>query len=103
MITLYCITKNFDKLAEALVPMGEQIGMSHEEKMEMLQGKCRRFTSEEVATKFLRGTRGGEVKGELVKGDSTTSTVVKPRRSSISVAADKAKDVLGQDLLRYRM
>ena len=60
-ITYRCLTKDYDTLAKRLVPMGEQIDMSHEERVEMLRSKTRRFTAEEIEAKFLKGARSGKV------------------------------------------
>ena len=136
MITISCITKNFDRLAAALVPMGEQIGMSHKEKVEMLRSKTKRFSEEEIKEKFLKGARHGKAVPaqvpvvHLVEGEEGLVSVreevdilkdiqnvksrpnMKTRRSSISLVADKAKEVIGEssgimmvnpDLLSQRM
>ena len=117
MITISCITKNFDRLAEALVPMGDQIGMSHEEKVEMLRSKTKKFTEEDIREKFLKGARHGKAPVpavNLVEGEEEMVIVqeevdvlkdiqnvkcrpaVKTRRSSLSLVADKAKEVMGE-------
>lgn len=120
MITISCITKNFDRLAHALVPMGEQIGMSHEEKVEMLRSKTRRFTGEEIKEKFLKGARHGKASTAqvpavaLVEGEEELVSVqeevdvlkdiqnakqrpnMKARRSSLTLVADKAKEAMGE-------
>lgn len=46
------MTKDYDKLAKHLVPMGDQIGMSHEELVALLKCKTRRFTEEDIRRKF---------------------------------------------------
>lgn len=118
MITLSCITKNFDRLAEALVPMGDQIGMSHEEKVEMLRSKTRKFTAAEIKDKFMKGAKHGKAPVPvvpLVEGENELVSVqeevdvlmdiqdvkARPnmkerRRSSISLVAEKAKEVIGE-------
>lgn len=118
MITLSCITKNFDRLAEALVPMGDQIGLSHEQKIEMLRSKTRKFTAEEIKDKFMKGARHGKAsvpvvplvnaEDELVSVKEEVDVLMdiqdvkaKPdmkerRRSSISLVAEKAKGVIGE-------
>ena len=44
--------KDYDYLARCLVPIGEQIKMSHEERVEMLRKKTIRFTEEDIRRKF---------------------------------------------------
>lgn len=51
-ITYRLLTKNYMKLAEQLVPMGDQIHMRKEEIAEMLKKKARRFSEEEIRDKF---------------------------------------------------
>jgi hypothetical protein len=52
MLTISLLTKNYLHLAKCLVPMGDQIGMSLDERAEMLRRKTRRFTEEEIAEKW---------------------------------------------------
>jgi hypothetical protein len=40
--------KNCDYLAKCLVPIGEQIGMSNGEKVEMLERKTKRFAKDDI-------------------------------------------------------
>ncbi|KFY87825.1 hypothetical protein V500_06736 [Pseudogymnoascus sp. VKM F-4518 (FW-2643)] len=104
MITYRCITKDFDYLARRLVPMGAQIGMTHEERVEMLRSKTRRFTPEEIRLKFMKkggrasaaavaavpvpvvGVADGRVKGKLGRS----------RRESVTAAAVKAGASIGE-------
>jgi hypothetical protein len=44
--------KDYDYLAKCLVPIGEQIKMSHEQRVEMLRKKTRRFTEDDIRRKF---------------------------------------------------
>ncbi|CAG8980833.1 hypothetical protein HYALB_00003762 [Hymenoscyphus albidus] len=53
-ITFRILTKNYMYLASKLVPMGSQIGMSQEELAAMLKLKTRKFSEEEIATKFKK-------------------------------------------------
>jgi hypothetical protein len=46
--------QDYEYLATCLVPIGEQIKMSHEERMEMLRSKTRRFTEEDIRRKFKK-------------------------------------------------
>lgn len=104
MITYRCITKDFDYLARRLVPMGAQIGMTHEERVEMLRSKTRKFTPEEIRLKFMKkggrvvaaaavpapvpvvGVADGRVKGKLGRS----------RRESVTAAAVKAGASIGE-------
>lgn len=52
MITFKLMQKDYLYLADCLVPMGEQIGMSRQELADMLRTKTRRFTEEEIRAKF---------------------------------------------------
>lgn len=54
MITVRLMRKDYDHLARCLVPIGAQIGMSHEERVAMLKTKTRRFTEEEIRAKFRK-------------------------------------------------
>lgn len=52
MITVRLMRKDYDHLARCLVPMGDQIGMTHAELAAMLRRKTRRFSEEEIKRKF---------------------------------------------------
>ncbi|PYH49469.1 uncharacterized protein BP01DRAFT_352937 [Aspergillus saccharolyticus JOP 1030-1] len=52
MITVRLLRKDYRYLAKCLVPMGEQIAMTLDEKAEMLRRKTRQFSEEEIAKKF---------------------------------------------------
>ena len=52
MITVCLMRKDYRYLAKCLVPMGDQIGMTHDELAEMLRRKTRRFSEEEIKRKF---------------------------------------------------
>lgn len=112
-MTFRTITKDYDTLAKKLVPMGEQIAMSHEERMELLRSKTKRFTEEEIADKFLKGAKSGkaprtpavaDTKPTTVKSESTTE---KLRKSSISlvkeVVGESSGVSLDHDLLSQRV
>lgn len=60
MITIRLLMKDYDTLAKCLVPMGDQIGMSHEEIVEMLRTKTKAFTEEDIEKKF--GTSNGKTR-----------------------------------------
>jgi len=52
MITVRLLMKDYDTLAECLVPMGAQISMNKEEIKAMLRRKCRKFSEEDIRKKF---------------------------------------------------
>ena len=54
MMTLKLVQKDYAHLARCLVPLGEQVDMSMEERAEMLRSKTRRFTEEEIEAKFRK-------------------------------------------------
>lgn len=109
MMTYSCLTKDYDHLAKCLVPMGAQVGMTHQERMDMLRSKTRKFTPEEIQQKFAKGSAAAQATKE-----SKTASASKPavsRRASITLAASKAKASIGEssgmavnpDLLSQRM
>ncbi|TPX14757.1 uncharacterized protein E0L32_005152 [Thyridium curvatum] len=52
MITVRLMMKDYMTLAKCLVPIGDQIHLTLEERAEMLKKHTRRFTEEEIAEKF---------------------------------------------------
>jgi hypothetical protein len=54
MITYHLMLKDYDYLAKCLVPIGEQIKMSHGQRVEMLRTKTRRFTEDDIRRKFRK-------------------------------------------------
>jgi hypothetical protein len=52
MVTFTLLRKNYLHLARCLVPMGDQMKMSLEERAEMLRRKTKKFTEEEIAEKW---------------------------------------------------
>jgi hypothetical protein len=54
MMTVKLLQKDYMYLAKCLVPMGEQIDMSLKERAEMLRGKTRKFSEEDVREKWRR-------------------------------------------------
>lgn len=54
MITVRLLMKDYAHLAKCLVPMGDQIDMTLDERAEMLRRHTRRFTEEEIREKFKR-------------------------------------------------
>ena len=51
-ITISLLRKNYEHLAKCMVPIGDQMNLTLEQKMEMLKRKTRRFTEEEIAEKW---------------------------------------------------
>ncbi|KAL2001043.1 hypothetical protein VTN02DRAFT_2302 [Thermoascus thermophilus] len=54
MITVRLLRKDYRHLARCLVPVGDQIRMTLEERAAMLRAKTRRFSEEEIRRKFAR-------------------------------------------------
>jgi hypothetical protein len=52
MMTVKLLMKDYLFLADHLVPIGDQIGMSREERAAMLRTKTQRFTKEDIEAKF---------------------------------------------------
>lgn len=52
MMTVKLLQKDYMYLADRLVPIGDQIGMSQKELADMLQTKTRIFTEEDIQKKF---------------------------------------------------
>jgi hypothetical protein len=53
MMTVKLMQKDYLYLAKCLVPIGEtQMGMSLEERAEMLRSKTRKFSEEEIRVKY---------------------------------------------------
>jgi len=52
MITYRLMKKDYDHLARCLVPIGDQIGMSHDEIATMLKTKTKKFTEEDIRRKY---------------------------------------------------
>lgn len=52
MITIRLMRKDYKYLAKCLVPMGDQVGMTLDEKAEMLRTKTKRFNDMDVKSKF---------------------------------------------------
>ncbi|KAH8904991.1 fatty acid desaturase [Coniochaeta sp. PMI_546] len=54
MITVRLLMKDYEHLARCLVPIGDQISMSMDERVAMLKSHTRRFTEEEIRQKFAK-------------------------------------------------
>lgn len=62
-LTIKVLAKNYDALATCLIPMGDQIGMTHEQKMDLIRTKTRAFSEEEIERIYGRtGITGSEKK-----------------------------------------
>ena len=51
-ITFRLLRKDYDTLAKCMVPIGDQVKLTHQEKMDLLRTKTKRFTEEEIRQKF---------------------------------------------------
>ncbi|KAI4629717.1 uncharacterized protein J4E87_002903 [Alternaria ethzedia] len=51
-LTVNLLRKNYEHIAKCLVPMGDQMKLTLDEKVEMLKRKTRKFTEEEIAEKW---------------------------------------------------
>lgn len=54
MMTVKLLMKDYLQLADCLVPIGDQIGMTRQEKADMLRTKTRMFTEADIQKKFKR-------------------------------------------------
>jgi len=54
MLTYRLFQKDYNYLATCLVPIGDQIQMSHGERMEMLRNKTRSLTDDDIRRKFRK-------------------------------------------------
>ncbi|GAB0135681.1 hypothetical protein EsDP_00004010 [Epichloe bromicola] len=54
MITFCLMAKDYEHLAKCLVPMGEQIKLTMEERVQLLKKLTRKFSEEEIAQKFKK-------------------------------------------------
>lgn len=52
MMTVKLLQKDYLYLADRLVPIGDQIGMSRNELAAMLRTKTKQFTEEDIRQKF---------------------------------------------------
>ena len=52
MITVRLMMQDYETLARCLVPIGDQIGMTMEQRVAMLKRHTRRFSEEEIRQKF---------------------------------------------------
>lgn len=56
-MTFRILRKDYLYLADCMVPMGDQIGMSKQDIADMLREKTRRFTEEEIQEKYYKGRK----------------------------------------------
>ena len=52
LLTISLLRKDYMRLARCLVPMGNQMHLTLEERAEMLRSKTKKFTEEEIAAKW---------------------------------------------------
>lgn len=52
MVTVRLLMKDYEYLADRLVPMGEQCSMSKADIVQMLRGKTKKFTEENILELF---------------------------------------------------
>ena len=57
MMTFRILRKDYLYLADCMVPIGDQIGMSREQLADMLRSKTRKFSEEEIQEKFYKGRK----------------------------------------------
>lgn len=57
MMTVKLLQKDYMYLANCLVPIGDQVGMSQQEIADMLRTKTRRFTQEDIQKKFPQANK----------------------------------------------
>ncbi|KAI9702410.1 MAG: hypothetical protein M1836_000889 [Candelina mexicana] len=55
MMTVTLLRKDYEHLARCMVPIGGQVALSMEERVNLLRGKTRAFTREDVRRKFGKG------------------------------------------------
>lgn len=51
-LTINLLKKNYQHVAKCLVPMGDQMKLSMDERVAMLKRKTRKFSEEEIAEKW---------------------------------------------------
>lgn len=56
-MTYRILNKDYSYLADCMVPIGDQIGMSKQELADMLRTKTRKFSEEEIQEKYYKGRR----------------------------------------------
>ena len=56
-MTYRILNKDYSYLADCMVPIGDQIGMSKQDLADMLRTKTRRFSEEEIQEKYYKNRR----------------------------------------------
>ena len=51
-LTINLLRKKYEHVARCLVPLGDQMKLTMEERVEMLKRKTRKFSEEEIAEKW---------------------------------------------------
>lgn len=51
-LTINLLRKNYEHIAKCLVPIGDQMKLNLEERVEMLKRKTRKFSEKEIAEKW---------------------------------------------------
>jgi hypothetical protein len=54
MLTYRLFRKDYDHLVTCLVPLGNQIQMSHGERVEMLRSKTTKLTDDHISRRFRK-------------------------------------------------
>lgn len=57
MLTYHILRKNYLHLADCMIPIGDQIKLTREEKANLLRSKTKQFSEEEIRQKFHSGKR----------------------------------------------
>jgi hypothetical protein len=57
MITYRILRKDYLYLADCVIPIGDQIGMSKQEIADMLRTKTRRFSEEDIQEKYYKSRK----------------------------------------------
>ena len=57
MMTYRILIKDYLYLADRVVPIGAQLGMSKQELADMLRSKTRRFSEDEIQEKYYKSRR----------------------------------------------
>jgi hypothetical protein len=57
MMTYRLLRKDYLYLADCVVPIGDQIGMSQQELADMLKTKTRKFSEDEIQEKFYQNRK----------------------------------------------
>ncbi|KAI9809723.1 MAG: hypothetical protein M1825_000156 [Sarcosagium campestre] len=72
MITVKLMQKDYHHLAKCMVPIGDQVHLSHQEKMDLLRAKTRRFTEDDINKKFAK--KNGRLSTQLSNGKANGTT-----------------------------